>query len=317
MSFWNKLPIPFYALAPMEDVTDTVFRRFVAKLGRPHVFFTEFTNVDGLMSPGRDRVAHRLKFTDQERPLVAQIWGNDPENYLKASALLVEMGFRGIDINMGCPVSKVVRRGSCSGLIDNPTLAREIILATIEGSGQLPVSVKTRIGVREVVTEAWCSSLLELPIAALTVHGRTAKQLSKVPADWDEIGKVVQIRDSLQKKTLVIGNGDVMSLREADQKVAKHRVDGVMIGRGIFTNPFLFADRDQPRIDSLTREQRLELLDEHLTLFEETWEQGARDFSILKKFFKIYVSGFPGAVEIRSQLMAARNVADTRDILGS
>ena len=222
----------------MEDVTDTVFRRIVAFCGRPDVFFTEFTSTDGLVSPGRLRVIERLEYTDEELPLVAQIWGNNPENYYKACQEIADRNFQGIDINMGCPVKKVAGKGCCSGLIDNPQLAGELIQAAKEGSKGLPVSVKTRLGYRKVQTEEWFSFLLEQDVPVITVHGRVAKHMSKYPADWDEIEKVVELRNQINPKTLIIGNGDVKSQAEITEKADSHGVDGVMIGRGIFCQSF-------------------------------------------------------------------------------
>ena len=196
----------------MEDVTDTVFRRIVAHCGAPDVFFTEFTSADGLCSVGYDAVAHRLRYTEAERPLVAQIWGIHPDTHMKAARLAVEMGFDGIDINMGCPVKKIVKTGACSGLIENPTLAREIYLATREGAGDLPVSIKTRCGFRSWRTEEWTGFLLELEPVVLTVHGRIARDESKYPADWDQVARVVTLRDQMESPTIILGNGDVTSL---------------------------------------------------------------------------------------------------------
>ena len=201
--FWDNLTRPITALAPMEDVTDTVFRRIVVRCGPPDVFFTEFTNADGLCSRGRDAVIHRLRFTEEERPIVAQIWGNNPEHYRTVCSQIRDMGFDGIDINMGCPVRKIVKTGACSALIDNPPLAREIIIATMEGAGETPVSIKTRMGFTKRRTEEWSSFLLDLKPAVLTMHGRIAKDMSDVPADWQEIGKVVRIRDATGSNTLI------------------------------------------------------------------------------------------------------------------
>lgn len=307
MNFWQTLPRPIQALAPMEEVTDTVFRRIVARCGRPHVFFTEFVSADGLFSAGRDAVIHRLQYTPVEKPLVAQIWGNKPENYLKAAALLREMGFDGIDINMGCPVPKVVRHGACSALIENRALVRELLAAAREGAGGLPLSIKTRIGFRRRVTEEWIGFLLELEPEALTVHGRIAKHLSAVPADWQEIAKAVALRDAMGAKTLILGNGDVFSAAELQEKAAQSGVDGVMVGRGIFRDLFLF--RPAHAMLEMSPGQRLDLMLEHARLFMETWGE-TRDFAVLKKFFKIYAAGFAGAQALRTQLMAAESLAE-------
>ena len=302
-NFWQKLKRPFYVLAPMEEVTDTVFRQIIISIGPPNALFTEFVNVDGLCSKGREYLLHHLKFSEIERPIVSQIWGMNPEHYYKVAQEIVEMGFDGIDINLGCPVKSVVKMGACAALIENQTLAKEIILAALEGAGILPVSIKTRIGLKTIVTEEWFTFLLQFPLDVITVHGRTAKEKSDVPSHWDEIGKVVTMRNQRKTQTLIIGNGDVMNLIEADEKVKQFGVDGVMIGRGIFYNPWLFNIREVEH----SVEERLDLLLKHTRLFVKTWGN-TKNFSNMKKFFKMYVQGFPGASEIREQLMRCQMV---------
>jgi nifR3 family TIM-barrel protein len=291
----------------MEDVTDTVFRRIVASCGRPDVFFTEFTSVDGLFSEGYNYVAKRLKYTDKEYPLIAQIWGAKPENYYKAGKLLREMGFDGIDINMGCPVKDVVKLGVCSALINNQPLAKEIIKATQEGAGDLPVSVKTRIGFKTIQTEEWLGFLLDQGIEALTVHGRTAKEMSKVPAQWNEIAKAVAIRDEKKVKTVIIGNGDVLSRDEALQKVEETGVDGIMIGRGIFHDPWLFNPNHHG--EDVMFPEKLAKLKEHIELFESTWGKD-KHYPILKKFFKCYISNIPNAADLRTELITLNDSSE-------
>ncbi|MCA9385268.1 tRNA-dihydrouridine synthase [Candidatus Dojkabacteria bacterium] len=313
-NFWLSLQRPFTVLAPMEDVTDTVFRRIVKSCGAPDVFFTEFMSTDGYMSPGKDRVARRIEYTEEERPLVAQIWGNKPEKYYQTAQELVKLGFDGIDINMGCPVHKIVKKGCCSALADNPTLAGEIIQACKEGAKDIPVSVKTRLGYRTKKTEEWSKFLLEQDIAVLTMHGRTQKEMSKVPADWSEIKKVVDIRNEMGIETLIIGNGDVKSLEEVHEKHTTTGVDGVMIGRGIFTDPYVF--NPDKSIMNLTIEERLDLLLRHTRLFNEIWGD-VKNFALLKKFFKIYVSDFEGAVELRVELMKCDSLAQVEEVVAN
>lgn len=300
MNIWETLKKPIFILAPMEDVTDTVFRQILLQTGRPALFFTEFTNVDGMFSKGSEHVTKRLKFTPQEKPLIAQIWGMNPDNFYKAAKQLVEMGFDGIDLNMGCPQHDVTSHGACSALIKNHTLATEIIRATQEGAGDLPVSVKTRIGFGTIQTEEWIGFLLTHNLAALTVHGRTVREMSKVPAHWDEIGKAAKLRNDLGLDTLIIGNGDVMSVAEGEEKAKQHGLDGIMIGRGIFHNAWLF----NPAIDPSTKtlKERLEILYKHVSLYNETWGND-KHYPTLKKYFKIYLSGFDGAAEIRGKFM--------------
>src|SRR5256886_8653848 len=218
-NFWNELNKPIFILAPMDDVTDTVLRQVIARYGKPAVFFTEFTNVEGMFSKGERLVTQRLRYTEAERPLVAQIWGTRPENFFKAAKKLIDMGFDGIDLNMGCPASGVVQKGACSGLINNRSLAKEIIDATIEEApGIIPVSVKTRLGFRAIDFD-WITFVLEQEPAVLTVHARTVSEMSKVPAHWDKLQTVVAMRDEMHSDTLIIGNGDIKSLGEARQIV--------------------------------------------------------------------------------------------------
>ena len=309
-NFWKDLGKPFFVLAPMDDVTDVVFRQIVSKTCRPDVYFTEFTSCDGLFSKGREILMRRLKIAKGENPVVAQIWGINPETYLKAAKLVKELGFDGVDINMGCPDRNVVRSGACSALINNPSLAKEVVLATVEGAGGLPVSVKTRLGFRGIQTEEWIGFLLSLPIAALTIHGRTAKQESKVPANWEEIGRVVSLRNQSKSKTLVIGNGDVINREDGEEKALKYGVDGIMIGRGIFKDIFAFA-KERPEV---SHEYMLKLMLEHIELFEKTWGE-EKNFHILKKFFKIYVGDFRGANKLRTELMESKSYGEAKEII--
>lgn len=295
----------------MEDVTDTVFRRVLLRCGAPDIFFTEFTNVEGLRSVGRDKVIHRLQFATDEQPLIAQIWGDNPENYYSVAQELKDMGFIGIDINMGCPVRKKVRRGACSGLINFPNHASEIIKATQEGAGGLPVSVKTRCGVASWVTEEWATHLLKHNLAAITIHGRIAKEMSHFPARWDEIAKVVKLRDQISPNTKIIGNGDVNSYQDGLDKVKEYGVDGVMIGRGIFKNPWIFDPNINP--EDKTIEERMDLLIYHVELFDQAWGSN-KNFHLLKKFFKIYVHNLANASELRDKLVRVENVKEAVEL---
>lgn len=306
-NFWSTLQRPFFALAPMEDVTDTVFRQIVASCSPPDVYFTEFTNCDGLLSAGRDSVIQRLKFTEKEHPIAAQIWGIHPENYFKTAQLLADLGFDGIDINMGCPEKSVVAHGGCAALINNRNMAHEIIIATQEGikaSGKpLPLSIKTRIGYKSIITEDWISFLLSHKLDALTVHGRTAAEMSQVPNHWDEIAKAVTLRDQLNAQTLIIGNGDVRDRSHGVELIKKYHVDGIMIGRGVINNLWAFSPLPA---SNLTIADRLNLLKKHIELFSSTWGD-QKNFSILKKYFKIYLSGYPNSSQMREQLMLTKS----------
>ena len=319
---WNSLPKPFFALAPLEGGTDTVFRQVVTSLGRPDVMFTEFTNVEGLLSKGKEEVGKRLVFGNTEKPLVAQIWGKNPESFYEVAKQLVEMGFDGIDINMGCPEKTVVVNGCCSALIENPELAQQIIDAVKRGAdGKIPVSVKTRIGFKSIKTEEWIGFLLKQNLDALTVHLRTQKEMSLVPAHWEEAEKIVKLKDQMGENTILIGNGDVMNKKQGRELANKYGLDGIMIGRGVFQNPFVFNESFD--YTSQTKEKRLELLKNHLDIFENTWtkvhpisERGyQRSYPPLKRFFKIYISGFEGASELREKLMLTQNIEEARKVL--
>jgi nifR3 family TIM-barrel protein len=305
MSFLEELPKPFFVLAPMDDVTDTVFRQIVADCAKPDLFFTEFVNVDGLQSAGREHLLHKLKLSDKEKPIIAQLWGLKPENFYKTTKELIEMGFDGVDLNMGCPVKTVIKNGACAALINNRELAGEIIDAAREAAGEhFPVSVKTRVGFT-TVDMSWIEFLLSKKILnMLSIHGRTAKQLSAVPADWDLIGRARDLRDSLSPSTKIVGNGDIMTRRQAEQIAKKYRLDGVMIGRGIFHDPFIFS-KDSPW-EQWSKEQKLELFAKHIELYINTYKDNERRFEALRKFCKVYINGFDGASELRTKFMETK-----------
>ncbi len=303
MSRLNFLPNPFFALAPMDDVTDTVFRQIVAKCCKPDLFFTEFVNADGLQSLGREGVIQKLKFTESDQPIIAQIWGLKPENFYKTARELVELGFSGVDLNFGCPDKTVVKNGACSALINNRSLATEIIQATKEGvSGRASVSVKTRLGF-EVVDLSWAELLLDQGVDMLTIHGRTRKELSKVPAHWEDIGRVRKMRDDKKLPTLIVGNGDVTSRKHGEELAQKYSLDGIMIGRGVFNDPFVFSSTSPWQ--SYSRQQKIALYSEHVRLFAKIWEKKYRPIRTLNKFCKIYVNGYEGAKGDREKIMAA------------
>ncbi len=310
MNFWQQLPRPFFALAPLDDVTDVVFRPVVANAAAPDVFFTEFVSIDGLQSPGRERTMERLRIEPNlKQPLVVQIWGNDPEKYYQTAKDVAEMGFAGIDINMGCPERGIVARGCCGGLIGQNEKVADIIAAVKAGAPNLPLSVKTRLGINKIITEEWLGFLLTQDLATLTIHGRTVKEMSKVPAHWDEIAKVVQLRDKLASGTLIIGNGDVKNRAHGLELAAQTGVDGIMIGRGVFHDLFAFAHEPQTHEPA----QMLEILEGHLQRYEANGR--TKPFQILKKFFKIYVNGWPGAVDLRTRLMETKNPDEVWAIL--
>lgn len=289
----------------MDDVTDTVFRQIVAECAPADLYFTEFVNVDGLQSPGRERLIHKLQFNRKERPICAQIWGLNPQNFYRTTKELMKMGFDGVDINMGCPVRTVIKNGACAGLINNRPLAEEIISAVKKAAGKhFPVSVKTRVGFSSVDL-SWIEFLLAQKLDLLSIHGRTAKQLSKVPANWDLIGRVRQMRDTLSPSTLIVGNGDVVNRAHGLQLSKKYRLDGIMIGRGVLADPFAFSSKSPWR--QWSKQQKVGLYRQHVELFTKTWQSGERRIETLNKFCKLYINGFEGAKELRERLMETHN----------
>lgn len=310
-NFWSELPHPFFILAPMEDVTDIVFRHVVSEAARPDVFFTEFTNTESFCHPeGIHSVRGRLTFSEDEQPMVAHIWGDKPEQFRETSIQLAKMGFKGIDLNMGCPVANVAKKGKGSGLILRPDVAAEIIQAT--KAGGLPVSVKTRLGYYEIDEwKDWLKHVFEQDIANLSIHLRTRKEMSKVDAHWELIEAIKNLRDEIAPNTLLTINGDIPDRKTGLELAEKYGIDGVMIGRGIFHNPFAFEK--EPR--EHTCKELLDLLRLHLSLFNKYEKDEIRQFKSLRRFFKIYVRGIRGASELRHQLMNTQSIAEARALL--
>ncbi|WP_028273938.1 tRNA dihydrouridine synthase [Atopococcus tabaci] len=310
-NFWKELPKPFFILAPMEDVTDVVFRHVISEAGRPDVFFTEFTNTVSYCHPeGRNSVRGRLTFTEDEQPIVAHIWGDQPEYFREMSIGMAEEGFKGIDINMGCPVPNVATKGKGSGLIRRPEVAAEIIEAA--KAGGLPVSVKTRLGYTDVEEwRDWLTHLLKQDIVNLSIHLRTRKEMSKFDAHWEVIPEIKQLRDEIAPDTLLTINGDIPNRQVGMELVEKYGVDGVMIGRGVFTNPFAFEK--EPR--EHTSKELLDLLRLHMDLFDKYSEDVPRSFKPLRRFFKIYVRGIRGASGLRNDLMETETTDDVRSLV--
>ncbi|HAR7033477.1 TPA: tRNA-dihydrouridine synthase [Staphylococcus aureus] len=295
----------------MEDVTDIVFRHVVSEAARPDVFFTEFTNTESFCHPeGIHSVRGRLTFSEDEQPMVAHIWGDKPEQFRETSIQLAKMGFKGIDLNMGCPVANVAKKGKGSGLILRPDVAAEIIQAT--KAGGLPASVKTRLGYYEIDEwKDWLKHVFEQDIANLSIHLRTRKEMSKVDAHWELIEAIRNLRDEIAPNTLLTINGDIPDRKTGLELAEKYGIDGVMIGRGIFHNPFAFEK--EPR--EHTSKELLDLLRLHLSLFNKYEKDEIRQFKSLRRFFKIYVRGIRGASELRHQLMNTQSIAEARALL--
>ncbi len=329
--FWNKLKKPFSAMAPMSDVTDSAFRELVAKCGRPDVFFTEFVSADGLYhtrevqgNSSRREVSpctfanplmRILSFTEEEHPIVAQIFSSKPEMISYATKVIAELGFDGVDINMGCPDKAIEKQGAGAALMKNPSLAVELIRAAKEAS-DLPVSVKTRVGYHKESLEEWLSILLKENPAAITLHLRTRKELSLAKANWELMKKAVAIRDKINPNVLLIGNGDVQDLEDANNKAAETGCDGIMFGRAVFGNPWLFErseNNPERSRGSHSLDEKLEALTELAHNFEKI--SPPKSFSILKKHIKAFVTGFSGATDLRAKLMKAESAEDLERIL--
>lgn len=354
--FWGKLKetLPagrqaFLIMAPMANVTDAAFRRMFAKYGKADVTYTEFVSADGLaLAPeeGRAKLLRDLAFTEGERPIVAQFFTSNPGHMEKAAALAQELGFDGVDINMGCPDKAVEKQGAGSALIKTPQRAKELIRAAKRGAPNLPISVKTRLGYNKDTLDEWLPQILEEEPAHVTIHARTRKEMSLVPARWDRVKRAVEIRNEMGSKTLISGNGDVWDIADAYKKAEETGADGVMIGRGIFGKPWMFAAKQKTEEkNGLARdgaepiretrgpfsqqfsaeptpleetfpslEERLRIAVEHTKLFEELLGD-IKNFAIMKKHFKAYVEGFDGAKELRVQLMEAKNAAEVETII--
>lgn len=311
-------------LAPLADVTDAAFRRMIAKYSRharadgsaggPDVFWTEFVSADGLAratEEGKAKLMADLMYSEEERPIVAQLFSSNEEYMEQAAALCRELGFDGIDINMGCPDRSIEKQGCGAAMIKNPPQARAIIRAAKRGAGPLPVSVKTRVGYNKDELETWLPELLAENPAVITVHARTRKDMSKVPARWERVTRAALIRNELKSDTLIFGNGDALSLEDARQKAELSGADGVMLGRAIFGNPYLF--HPEKDISTVSLDERLRVMVEHTKLFEELLPH--KSFAIMKKHYKAYVHGFPGAAELRAELMDAKDAREVEEIV--
>jgi nifR3 family TIM-barrel protein len=303
--FWAGLKRPIYCLAPMFDVTDAAFRQVIARRGKPDIFFTEFVSCDGLCSRGLPNLMKHLYINDIERPIVAQVFGEKPETHYRAAKLCKELGFDGVDINMGCPVKTVIKTGCGAAMVKTPDLAKEIIEATKAGAAPLPVSVKTRIGWNEPVIEEWIGHLLEAAPVAITLHMRTRKEMSDVEAHWDLMPQAVELAKN--SPTLILGNGDIWTMERADQLIAETGMDGAMLGRAIFANPWLF-DRTRSK-ESITVEERFEVMLEHAFLYESVF-QGEKNFALMRKHLLCHAAGFYGAKELRQRMENINNAAD-------
>ena len=312
MSIWSKLKRPIICLAPMSGVTDAAMRRVTVQLGKPDVFFTEFVSCAGLCSPKREELMSELQFDEIERPIVAQIFGREPDQFERCAELIAELGFDGVDVNTGCPDKKVQKQGAGAMLMKEPELTKRIIAATKRGAGDIPVSVKTRIGYDTNNLDEWLKRLAETQPAAISIHWRTKRQAYKGDARWDLAPKAVEIVRTHCDDTRLLGNGDVKSLNQAYSLAKETGVDGVMIGRRIFTNPWVF--NPNVNIENVTTYDRLMALDTHLTAFENCFGD-KKHFLTMRKYVRSYVNAFKGAKHFRIALHTARSITQMRDMI--
>lgn len=316
LGFWATLRRPFFVLAPLANVTDAAFRQFIVRYRKPDVLWTEFVAADGLCHPrGREALLRDLTYSDNERPIIAQLFTAHPDKMREAARIAKELGFDGVDINMGCPDKNVMKQGAGAACMKDPETAKHIILAAMEGvradgKEPIPVSVKTRLGFNRDEMETWLPALFETKPAALTLHLRTKKEMSLVPAHWERMARAVELRNEFSPETLLLGNGDVKSLAEGRAKCAETGCDGVMLGRGVFGNPWLFDEAKT----SVTVAERLDATIVLSELFTETWGD-TKNFELLKKHFQAYIAGFPQAKELRVVLMNTHAADEVRQAI--
>lgn len=316
--FWKDLKKPFFVMAPMADVTDAAFRALVAKHGAPDVYWTEFVSADGLyhtrevqkLPDDENPLMRDLVKGAGERPIVAQIFSNKPEMIAYATRLVAELGFDGVDLNMGCPDRAIERQGCGAAMMKSPEVAQAVIRAAQEASS-LPVSVKTRIGYNKESLDEWLPAILETAPAAITLHLRTRKEMSNVPANWELMKKAVEIRNRINPGVLLIGNGDVTSIEQGKSLVAETGCDGAMIGRGMFGNPWVFAGR---KMEDTPLAEKLAALTDLAHGFEKITPP--KNFAVLKKHIKAFVTGFVGAAELRAKLMEAESADELEKVIG-
>jgi nifR3 family TIM-barrel protein len=334
---WNDLKKPFFVMAPMADVTDAAYRKLIAEVGKPDVTWTEFVSADGLyhtreikkMPDAENPLMRDLLYSEIERPIVAQLFSSKPEMMEYAAELCARLGFDGIDINMGCPDKSIEKQGCGSAMIKHPEVAKEIVeaarrgaarVAEANGTKPIPVSVKTRIGYNSESIDEWIAGLLELQLPALSVHLRTRKEMSKVPAHWELLPRIIALRNTISPETLIIGNGDVKSVEEARQKAELFGADGVMLGRAIFGNPYVFSNAaSNKHVSTLPEElsaaERLHALATLAHYFEQLTPP--KSFHIFRKHIKAFVTGFDGAAELRAKLMECETSLQIEDAIQS
>lgn len=315
-NFWKKFKKPIMVQAPMSGVSDEPFRLMFLEYKKPDVFWTEFVSADGLLSKrGQKYCLNILKFNKKEKPIVAQLFGANPDSFEKAAKIIEKLGFDGIDINMGCPDKDIEKKGAGASLINNPVLAKEIIKATKRGAPKMPISVKTRIGYDKNQIKEWIPVLLKENIDALILHLRTREEMYLYPAHWELVKDIIKLRDNIAPKTLIIGNGDVKSVVEAEKLIKKTKLNGIMFGRALLGNPWFFSDKTPTLLE------RLDVIIKHAEVFDNFHKEEINDkyyykkFASIKKHFHAYAKGFRGAKDLRDNLMKVKNTFETKKVI--
>ncbi len=322
---WQKLPQPIFGLAPMDGVTDHIFRTVVYRYGPPDVMFTEFVSVEGL-SRRIPALFNDLKYEKNERPMIAQIYGYEPEAFKASVKIVAELGFDAVDINMGCPAKSVVHSGGGAALIKECPHAKTIIKTcgeTLKGifeeTGKLlPLSVKTRLGYEKKMVKDWIGQLLDCKeLSNISIHGRTLKQAYTGEADWEAIAEAAELAKGSGKT--ILGNGDVKNLQDALERIQKYKVNGVLLGRASYGNPWLFREKERYRKGqnesekTISTETKITALLEHAKLL---WEhKDPRQFIQIRKHCGWYIKGFDGAAELRNKLVRVSTYPELEEIL--
>lgn len=359
---WAQLNYPVILCPPMDGITDSAFRELIADMGGSSALYCEFINVKGLIFQN-PKTLFELKYTEKQRPIIAQLFGNNPEDFYEASKMVVKMGFDSIDVNMGCPAHKVASKGGGCALMGNTENAAEIVRQTIKGANEaakelnlgheIEVTCKMRLGISDTDTVMHHGlSMIEAGAKCIAIHGRTLKQMYTGEAKWEPIKDFIKIKNERYGNSIkVFGSGDVKSLWEAFIRILNIGVDGVMIGRGSFGNPWVF---EKSRVDMMKKYileiesfynkksgnitiDEIEKYPNYLEIknnlenkehtFEETSEMAIRHAKLMfqekgdsgiiqmRKHLAWYFHSFDGAKDLRSKLVRVTSVDEIEGII--
>jgi tRNA-dihydrouridine synthase len=310
-NFWQKIKKPIVGLAPMDGVTDEPMRQIQSRVAKPAVLYTEFISAEGFVRnpPAFEKTLH---FKENERPIVAQIFGYTPAAFDETIMKVASLGFDGIDLNMGCPAKKVLGKGGGGALIGNYSLAGKIIeksLAAIQKSkAVLSLSVKTRIGQKEIITQEWINFLAQYPLSEITIHGRLLKQGVSGPVNWEEIKLGAEICH--HKGIICLGNGGIKSAKEGRLMAEKYGLDGVLIGQAALGNPWVFKEDYQP-----TKEDILKTILKHAQLATEFYPP--ERFVAVYKHFGWYPRGFANSKKLKIDLLRTKNLPEAEEVIAN